>query len=252
MGSPVSASAPEDHSCVQAFLQSEVAADLLEATTEPSRIFWKKHFGETETVTWTVFLKTFTASYPIPPEPEVRDIHVDPLKYRVADLLGAKGNQPESRVQAKLFEQFTRHFRPLDNQMWKRVYYLVSRNWFHGALCMPCADTRLERAVIGTFLVRFSSSTPGLWTVSYVTTATKNEPTKGISIGMHVICHERLEGDVQSVRRLIIERSELQKPYMDQEVESHILPFPRIPDLPSQPDLSSEVIEELSNEGHVL
>ena len=234
MGSPVSASAPEDHSCVQAFLQSEVAADLLEASTEPSRIFWKQHF-QSDTAKWEDFQRIFCENFPI--SPAKRHNHTEPLKSVVADLLGARYDQPESRVQAKLFERLVRHFGPLDNQLWKRVYDLATRNWFYGSLCTPCAEKHLLRELPGTFLIRFSSSTPGAWTLSRVKKATEEDvlsmtranPKSGISLGECLLVHERHAGNIESVLQLFIERNDLQKPYRTQTRYSNR--FPRIESL---------------------
>ncbi len=239
MGSPVSASAPRDHSCVQAFLESDMATTSLEATAEPSRIFWKQHF-QNDTAKWEDFQRIFCENFRIPRA--MGDNHIEPLKSVVADLLGARYDQPESRVQAKLFERLVRHFGPLDKQLWKRVHDLARRNWFYGPLCTPCAENHLLGEPLGTFLVRFSSNIPGAWTLSRVKEATEEDVKKAteedvkkateeevlLSLGERLHVHERHAGNTESVIQLVIGRDDLLRPYHNIQTPSYSNDFPRI------------------------
>ena len=68
------------------------------------------------------------------------------------------------------FSDFLRWFGPLDERMMKRVTSLLKHEWFHGDIGAEEAQRRLTRAKKkGTFLVRFSTGSPGNFALSVLT-----------------------------------------------------------------------------------
>jgi hypothetical protein len=63
------------------------------------------------------------------------------------------------------FAEFLKGFGPLKQSI-LRVKDILSQPWFHGFLTNDEADRLLEPCEVGTFLVRFSKSTPGSFAIN--------------------------------------------------------------------------------------
>jgi len=64
------------------------------------------------------------------------------------------------------FGSFLSWFGPLDSMMYVRVVELCKEVWFHGDISTPEATAKLTGLPAGSFLIRFSTSFPGKYTIS--------------------------------------------------------------------------------------
>ena len=90
---------------------------------------------------------------------------------------------PESSgyVTIQQFSNFLKWFGPLDEAMLMRLVKLLQQTWFHGDIGAAEAERRLSRTNRGTFLLRFSSGSPGNFSLSLRT----KEGTKHLRITSH-------------------------------------------------------------------
>lgn len=116
---------------------------------------WASLFGkETFVVTWVEFLSQFKTKTPVNPTEE------NVLK----DIIDHSNT---GNVNHYKFIEFLKGFGPLENCVHNavRVYH---EHWFYGFMSREEAKRFLETEPYGTFLVRFSSTKPASFAISYV------------------------------------------------------------------------------------
>jgi len=158
------------------------------------RQFWKENFLAKDPVPWSDFLNAFGKLLRLLPtqhsnlpltwvlthKPEVLkdsptlEIDVKCLKAILADE-SKKGseNEDDSLVSLEKFGNILKWFGPLVNaqdtqNILVKIRNLMTEPWFHGDISTNESESRLLNKNEGTFLVRFSTSTPGCFTISKV------------------------------------------------------------------------------------
>lgn len=93
----------------------------------------------------------------------------------VPEALGTSPYDPESRLTVKVdrFGDILEWFGPIfqdgaSRTFIERVTSICAQQWFHGDLATHASETLLAPKPVGTYLVRFSSTTPGCYTISKV------------------------------------------------------------------------------------
>lgn len=83
-------------------------------------------------------------------------------------LLGADG--ADQMVEIEHFYQFLEWFGPADknSSIINRVFHLLSRPYFHGFITTTKAQQSLSNKKKGTYVVRFSLTEPGAFSISSV------------------------------------------------------------------------------------
>lgn len=159
------------------------------------RRFWKEFFLTKDHVPWNDFLNAFSKllnlvpsqnanlpmSYILTHCPEVlRDSNLELdircLKSILAEEPKTHHNQPnheELVVSLEKFGEILKFFGPLlgpanENNILYRIRQLMIEPWFHGDISTSESENRLIKKPEGTFLVRFSTSSPGCYTISKV------------------------------------------------------------------------------------
>jgi len=120
----------------------------------------------------------------------------EPLTLAIAAILDIdtnKGNLGEQIVKKDDWERLFRWFAPLSQKTAAMVHQLITKKWFFGKMDQFQANNNLMFEKAGTFLVRFSASEVGKFTVSFV-----GKVGKGTQI-----IHTRLEGSVASAQNLV-------------------------------------------------
>jgi len=147
------------------------------------RQFWRENFFTKDPVPWNDFLNAFSKLLRLLPQnanmplsyvlSHAREIIKDTtveidIKCLKAILADEQGNNDESIVSLEKFGNILRWFGPLNNTILQRIRVLMTEPWFHGDIITSESETRLLGKPEGTFLVRFSTSTPGCYTISKV------------------------------------------------------------------------------------
>eukprot|EP00009_Paramoeba_aestuarina_P002419 CAMPEP_0201508716 /NCGR_PEP_ID=MMETSP0161_2-20130828/1986_1 /ASSEMBLY_ACC=CAM_ASM_000251 /TAXON_ID=180227 /ORGANISM="Neoparamoeba aestuarina, Strain SoJaBio B1-5/56/2" /LENGTH=515 /DNA_ID=CAMNT_0047903459 /DNA_START=93 /DNA_END=1640 /DNA_ORIENTATION=- len=140
--------------------------------SKTGRKLWrKKRFIGNEEVAWKVFEKELKIMLK-------RDSPVDDIKFKclkevlAADPKKKLGKNKEVVNMVKYgnildwFGPFERDDQGLD--FLDRLEDMLKKKWFHGDISTPKATDRLSGQEPGTFLIRFSSSAPGCYTISSV------------------------------------------------------------------------------------
>jgi hypothetical protein len=129
----------------------------LELIQDPDgRDLWKNSFGwSTWMVNWSTFIDVYMKAIGITqPPPAVEDSLRSVLDYLNSGF-----------VTVYKFAEFLKAFGSLKQSM-QKVKDILSQPWFHGFLTNDEAERLLEPCDAGTFLVRFSHSTPGSFAVN--------------------------------------------------------------------------------------
>eukprot|EP01116_Phalansterium_solitarium_P008959 TRINITY_DN22936_c0_g1_i1.p1 TRINITY_DN22936_c0_g1~~TRINITY_DN22936_c0_g1_i1.p1 ORF type:complete len:525 (-),score=169.82 TRINITY_DN22936_c0_g1_i1:227-1801(-) len=187
------------------------------------RAFWKSAFykrGELKLeVPWPNFIQAFAVFAGLPQDP-LRDLNVRCLQ-AVLHEIPKEGqdapqlNTPLTAVAIQQFGRFLDWFGPLKqstatpppsasgsdrpasaaasapsssvpDNIFERVRTLLDKKWFHGWISTQEAQLRLGGLPSGSFLVRFSSSHPGCYTISSLTAS------QGATVTPGQVRHQRI------------------------------------------------------------
>lgn len=141
------------------------------------RHFWKLVFPGKYEIPWGVFLKAITqfCRWPVAGGPRTTSgssISVEEIETREkclkAMLKADSSALSKDIVTIENFGQMLDWFGPLEHNLLDRVYELVRQDYFWGFLSTSDADKTLDRKA-GTYLVRFSNSERGVYTLSVLT-----------------------------------------------------------------------------------
>jgi len=143
------------------------------------RHFWKMVFPGKWEIPWAVFIKAITqfCRWPVAGGPRsganaASSLTTDDIETRTKCLkamLRADGSgTSKDVVTIENFGQMLDWFGPLEHNLLERVYQLVKQDYFWGFLSTSDADKTLDRKA-GTYLVRFSNSERGVYTLSVIT-----------------------------------------------------------------------------------
>eukprot|EP01087_Luapelamoeba_hula_P012250 TRINITY_DN3403_c2_g1_i1.p1 TRINITY_DN3403_c2_g1~~TRINITY_DN3403_c2_g1_i1.p1 ORF type:complete len:506 (+),score=76.69 TRINITY_DN3403_c2_g1_i1:215-1732(+) len=134
------------------------------------RKLWKDHFLKEDRVKWLDFLRTFSTCLPPEPDTQVKLLNMKCLHA----LLAEKGkNNDEEIVTLSNFGNFLNFFGPMvvhDPAFMEHVRQMLKKPYFHGDITTQDAEAHLTGKAAGTFLLRFSSSAAGSYTISKVHT----------------------------------------------------------------------------------
>jgi serine/threonine protein kinase len=157
------------------------------------RQFWKYYFLQKDSVPWSEFLNAFCklldlvpavyknhpVSYLLAQHPEVLDekLHLD-IKCLKTVLAFESKNQGEDDyvVTSENFGNILNWFGPLTLKPFPpngvsildKIRCLLAEGWFHGDITQRDSEIKLMNKPEGTFLIRFSTSSPGCFTISKV------------------------------------------------------------------------------------
>lgn len=171
---------------------SQIVAKLNEIILEESindqsgRDFWKFHFQYRESVTWQEFVNAFSAAHQVvasnvnlfevlqyqPRRLGDNEIRLKCLKAILVEP--AEGitisAADQDVVSMEQFGSILAWFGKFSEgvQLLEKMRALMSTNWFHGDISTADAEVHLMHKPEGTFLVRFSTSEPGAYTISKV------------------------------------------------------------------------------------
>mmetsp|Transcript_17936 Transcript_17936/g.50540 ORF Transcript_17936/g.50540 Transcript_17936/m.50540 type:complete len:529 (+) Transcript_17936:60-1646(+) len=138
------------------------------------RKFWKKKkfFGKEE-VGWKTFEKELRSTLQRQEKDPHNDVALKCLRAVLADDPKKKLGKEKVVVNILKFGKILDWFGPFeedsnDEDFLDRLENMLRMKWFHGDISTPKATDRLNGLETGTFLVRFSSSAPGCYTISSV------------------------------------------------------------------------------------
>jgi len=140
---------------------------------EKARQFWKENdFIKKDEVLWSEFIVAFEKFVKLP-ENDVKSLNIDCLHAIMAEK--PRENSQEI-VKIEEFGKIIDWFGPLENDVqvgtetiFDRIRKLLMKAWFHGDISTGEAQLRLSGLPGGTFLVRFSSTHLGCYTISSLT-----------------------------------------------------------------------------------
>lgn len=145
---------------------------------EVGRQFWTKYFPDKTTVYWSEFQHNLLQFCGMPEK--FKEHNNIALKALVADTPNETINtQPIVRIER--FGQVVGWFGPMEancrdivdeNSCFDRMRRLCQKAWFHGDTAMEESQQRLAGLPSGTFLVRFSTSHHGCYTISSTSNTT--------------------------------------------------------------------------------
>lgn len=134
----------------------------------------KKRFIGNEEVGWRTFEKELREILKYPKDPTPSDqLKFKCLKAVLADAPKKKLGKEKEVVNLVKFGNILDWFGPFEKDdsgldFLDRLEDMLKKKWFHGDISTPKATDRLNGQEAGTFLVRFSTSTPGCYTISSV------------------------------------------------------------------------------------
>lgn len=151
------------------------------AISDPrGREFWKRYFLTENTVPWDNFVDSFCDWFKIPTRATVEKntiphLNLKCLKAVIAEVPkteghGAHGVDPDYIVSLEKFGRILDFFGPLQEGILDTIREMLKQRWFHGELDTVDAAERLSSQTPGSFLIRFSSSNVGCYTISSVAT----------------------------------------------------------------------------------
>jgi len=130
------------------------------------RTLWKANFLGEDKVTWNNFVKRLA--------PKLLTTENDP-KFKFLKVILCR-TATEDYVECPQFGKVLDWFspNPLSAPLLEHICELVKNTWFHGEISVKqTEDLLIGHQVFGTFLVRFSSTTPGGYVISALTAEKK-------------------------------------------------------------------------------
>lgn len=128
--------------------------------------FWIQHFVEYDVVGWREWLEGFRKYFGVLAS-KVKDDDpvIQSLKLLLCDAAG------DESVTLEAWGNALQWFGPLDPQataFLANITNVASKGWFFGDISRIEAESRLRAANKGSFLIRFSASQPGSFTISFL------------------------------------------------------------------------------------
>lgn len=127
-----------------------------------ARTFWREHFGHKEDVAWrdaeTALLEFFGAGGK---SSRAAYVHA---------LLGKTRDNGQDMLSLEWFGRVIDWFGPITDANLDEMYATLAEKWFHGDVATSDAERMLGDQTIGAFLVRFSTQSRGLFTISRIAT----------------------------------------------------------------------------------
>jgi len=149
-------------------------------TDARGREFWKRYFLTENTVPWDNFVDSFCDWFKIPTRATVEKgtiphLNLKCLKAVLAEVPkteghGAHGVDPDHVVPLEKFGRILEFFGPLQEGILDSIREMLQQRWFHGELDTVDAAERLNGQPPGSFLIRFSTTNVGCYTISSVAT----------------------------------------------------------------------------------
>ncbi|KAL6060397.1 Serine/threonine-protein kinase edr1 [Balamuthia mandrillaris] len=126
------------------------------------RDFWMANFIENDVVSWQEFLDAMQSFFPDVPKEQWR-IKGNPVLKALRKILGGK----TGTVSMSAFGNSLTYFGPFaPSSYFPNIERLTSKPWFHGEILRDEAEARLGGKKSGTYLIRFSVTNPGCYTLS--------------------------------------------------------------------------------------
>jgi len=128
-----------------------------------ARRVWKRRWLDRDEVPWLEFLEGFAEELRLPAH-QARPVNV---RLRCLEaLLGA--NDSAGVVQLERYGRLWMWLGPLrlDPLFLELPYQLVRQTWFHGEITSEEAERRILNSRRGTYLVRFSTTNPGHYSIT--------------------------------------------------------------------------------------
>jgi len=138
---------------------------LISEQNKPARSMWLAEFLGKWTVTWPEFSKAFEKHMGVNLTQSTMGIEF------LKNVLGAT-NQNQFTVTIEAFSNVLEWFGPVGKgvELIDKICSLGKETWFHGGISQEQAETLLNKNhKEGAFLVRFSTSSPGCFTISCIT-----------------------------------------------------------------------------------
>eukprot|EP01113_Clastostelium_recurvatum_P021189 TRINITY_DN2505_c0_g1_i1.p1 TRINITY_DN2505_c0_g1~~TRINITY_DN2505_c0_g1_i1.p1 ORF type:complete len:547 (-),score=139.75 TRINITY_DN2505_c0_g1_i1:184-1824(-) len=148
------------------------------------REFWKRHFLNEYIVGWDAFIDALCDWLRAPSRAQCDKGSLDYLNLKcikaiLADPPKGEGIGADHVVSLEKFGRMLEYFGPLQpghvpladpagGTILDRIRELMAQRWFHGDLDTADAAARLSGQPPGTFLIRFSNTNPGCFTISQV------------------------------------------------------------------------------------
>jgi hypothetical protein len=127
---------------------------------ERARTFWREHFAFKEDVAWrdaeTALLEFFGAN-----KSSSRAAYVHALLSKTRD-------NGQDTLSLEWFGRMIDWFGPITDASLDEMYATLAEKWFHGDISTSDAERLLGDQTIGSFLVRFSTQSRGLFTISRI------------------------------------------------------------------------------------
>jgi serine/threonine protein kinase len=132
------------------------------------RNFWKRNLNNKEKIPWSQFIREFSKFIGF--ERYETDKELLSL-VQCMEVLFATEESGQHFVTLEHFGKMLDFFGPIRREGSKNLFLpnlknIISQNWFHGEISTQEADARLYYKNPGTFLIRFSSSERGYFTIS--------------------------------------------------------------------------------------
>jgi serine/threonine protein kinase len=140
---------------------------------EKARQFWRDNsFVKKDGVQWGEFIGPFVKLVGLP-DNDMKGLNISCLHAVLAEKQRDNSNEI---VKIEEFGKIIDWFGPLESNVptgsdtiFDRIRKLLMKAWFHGEISTSEAQIRLNGLPGGTFLVRFSSTHPGCYTISSLT-----------------------------------------------------------------------------------
>lgn len=188
-------------------------------TDEYGAAFWKQFFKDKDQVSWRDFLNAFARGLGITSDqtpamyevlqcsptalPLGMELSLQCLKSVLVTNMQIQG-QEELIVTMEYFGKILAWFGNLRQDganILEKIKAVLSESWFHGDISMQESEARLANKQEGTFLVRFSTSEMGTYTISKVSQAgISHQRIQRSKSGKHVVNGRSYETIVELVR----------------------------------------------------
>lgn len=158
-------------------LLTDAMVEIAIAHDRDAQNFWLKFFSKygSQGVKIDRCVKALLKWFRLPSNPEMRSKALETqIKYlkmvmhEKDDLTDDEEENSKARITVEWFGSLINWFGPLDKDFLKRVGSMCSKVWFHGRLSGSHASRLLNGRADGFYLVRFSATEPGYYTISCI------------------------------------------------------------------------------------